>query len=298
MGSEKIFVTGAKGQLGRELRALEGERSTGFDFFFYDRAAFPIEDPDAAAAFLSREKPQWLINCAAYTAVDKAEAEKETAFEINGDSPGYLAAACRKTNTRFIHVSTDYVFDGQSSTPLKETDATGPINTYGASKLEGERRALQQYPEGTLIIRTSWVYSAFGNNFVKTMIRLMKERPVINVVSDQIGSPTYAADLAGAIMEIVRRCSSGRSTSFTPGIFHYSNEGTISWYDFAVAIRDAIGSSCVVQPIPTSQYPTPAKRPHYSLLDKSRIREVYDIEIPAWKPSLLACLRELGVRLH
>ncbi len=310
MASEKIFVTGANGQLGRELRALEAEKTTGFNFFFYDRAAFPVEDPDAAKAFLSREKPQWLINCAAYTAVDKAESEKETAFEINGDAPGYLAAACRRTGTRFIHVSTDYVFDGQSSTPLKETDPTGPINTYGASKLEGERLAMGAYPEGSMILRTSWVYSAFGSNFVKTMIRLMRERPAINVVDDQIGSPTYAADLADAILRVVQRCAAGGSTgvpvgpfapgqpmmgSFTPGIFHYSNEGAISWYDFAVAIRDAIGSACVVHPIPTAQYPTPAKRPHYSLLDKRRIRETYDIEIPAWRTSLLACLRQIGV---
>lgn len=288
MSSVKIFVTGANGQLGRELQSL-AENAPGCDFFFFTRATFPIEDPDSAKAFLSRERPQWLINCAAYTAVDKAESEKETAFEINGDAPGYLAAACRTTNTRLIHISTDYVFDGQSSTPLTETDPTSPINTYGASKLEGERRALQEYPGGTLIIRTSWVYSGFGNNFVKTMIRLMKERPGIHVVNDQIGSPTFAGDLAGAIMQIVQ------APSFIPGIFHYSNEGTISWFDFAVAIRDAIGSKCTVSAIPTVQYPTPAKRPHYSLLDKKRIREAYGVPIPEWHPSLLTCLRQLGV---
>jgi dTDP-4-dehydrorhamnose reductase len=283
MPSAKIFVTGANGQLGRELRDLAPES------FFYDRATLPVEDPDASQAFLAREKPQWLINCAAYTAVDKAETEKESAYQINGDAVGYLADACRKNNTRLIHISTDYVFDGSSATPLKETDPTAPINTYGASKLEGENRALRQYPDGTLIIRTSWVYSEYGNNFVKTMIRLMKERPAINVVNDQIGTPTYAADLAAAILHIIGY------PAFTPGIFNYSNEGKISWYDFATTIRDAIGSSCTVNPIPTSQYPTPAKRPHYSLLDKTRIRDTYQLSIPEWRPSLHTCLRNLGV---
>lgn len=280
---EKIFVTGANGQLGRELRDLAP------DCFFFDRATLPIEDPDALQAFLAREKPQWLINCAAYTAVDKAESEKETAWLINGDAVGDLAAACRKNNTRLIHISTDYVFDGSSATPLKETDPTSPINAYGASKLEGESQALQQYPDGTLIIRTSWVYSEFGNNFVRTMIRLMKERPTISVVNDQIGSPTYAADLATAILHIINY------PTFTTGLFHYSNEGRISWYEFALAIRDAIGSPCIVNPIPTSQYPTPAKRPHYSLLDKTRIRDTYQLSIREWHPSLLTCLRKLGI---
>jgi dTDP-4-dehydrorhamnose reductase len=302
MRSTRIFVTGANGQLGRELRALAVDFSA-YEFFFFDRATLPIEDPDASHAFLAREKPQWLINCAAFTAVDKAESEKETAFLINGDAPGYLAKACRDHNTYLIHISTDYVFDGSSSTPLKETDPTSPINTYGASKLDGERQALQKYPDGTLIIRTSWVYSEFGNNFVRTMIRLMKERPAINVVNDQIGAPTYAADLAAAIMRIIsnhthnspKASSTTSAPAFTPGIFHYSNEGRISWYEFALAIRDAIGSACVVNPISTAQYPTPAKRPHYSLLDKTHIRETYNLPIPEWHPSLLTCLRKLGI---
>lgn len=310
MPSAKIFVTGANGQLGRELRALEADfRQAAVaqsptvappEFFFYDRATFPIEDPDASRAFLAREKPQWLINCAAYTAVDKAESEKESAFEINGDAPGYLAAACKRYSTRLIHISTDYVFDGTSSTPLTEADATNPINAYGASKLEGERQAVQQYPDGTLIIRTSWVYSEFGSNFVKTMIRLMKERPAINVVNDQVGSPTYAADLAAVILQIVQSTTdasgsiaNSETRPFTPGVFHYSNDGSVSWYDFAVAIRDAIGSSCTVNPIQTAQYPTPAKRPRYSLLDKTRIRETYHVTVPEWRPSLFACLRQL-----
>jgi len=283
----KIFITGSNGQLGRELQSLSPDYPQ-HNFFFFDRSTLAIEDPDVISAFLTREKPAWLINCAAYTAVDKAESEKETAFEINGDAPGYLAAACRKTNTRLIHLSTDYVFDGTSADPLKETDPTAPINTYGASKLDGEHQALRDNPNGTVIIRTSWVYSEFGNNFVKTMIRLMKERPEINVVNDQIGSPTYAADLAAAILQMIGY------DKFTPGIYNYSNDGNISWYDFAIAIRDAIGRTCSVNPIPTSQYPTPAKRPHYSLLDKTLIHNTYRVPIPDWRDSLLICLRRLG----
>jgi dTDP-4-dehydrorhamnose reductase len=286
----KIFITGSNGQLGRELQSLAPDFPQ-HNFFFFDRSTLAIEDPDVISAFLTREKPAWLINCAAYTAVDKAESEKETAFEINGDAPGYLAAACRKTNTRLIHLSTDYVFDGTSADPLKETDPTAPINTYGASKLDGEHQALRDNPNGTLIIRTSWVYSEFGNNFVRTMIRLMKERPAINVVNDQIGSPTYAADLAAAILQMIGY------EKFTPGIYNYSNDGKISWYDFAVAIRDAIGSTCTVNPIPTSQYPTPAKRPHYSLLDLTLIHNTYRVTIPDWRASLLICLRRLGFSL-
>jgi dTDP-4-dehydrorhamnose reductase len=282
----KIFVTGANGQLGRELQAIAPDFA-GFNFFFFDRATLPIEDSDALRTFFNREQPSYCINCAAYTAVDQAEAEKESAFLINDDAVGYLADVCRQQQTRLIHVSTDYVFDGNSATPLTESDPTGPINTYGASKLKGERQALARHPDGTVIIRTAWVYSQFGNNFVKTMIRLMRERPAISVVDDQIGSPTYAADLAAAILQIIG------SPEFTPGVFHYSNEGRISWYDFAIAIRDRTGSACAVHPIPTSQYPTPAKRPRYSLLDKSLIRNTYHLNIPDWAISLDACLAKL-----
>jgi dTDP-4-dehydrorhamnose reductase len=287
----KIFITGSHGQLGRELQSLAPEFPQ-HNFFFFDRSTLPVEDPDASQALLNREKPQWLINCAAYTAVDKAETEKETAFEINADAVGYLASACRRHHTRLIHISTDYVFDCNSASPIKETDPTGPINTYGASKLEGESQAAREYPDGTIIIRTSWVYSEFGNNFVRTMLRLMKERPAISVVNDQIGAPTYAADLAAAILHIIGY------PAFTPGIFNYSNEGKISWYDFAIAIRDAIGSTCTVNPIPTSQYPTPARRPKYSLLDKTHIQNIYGVPISEWQASLRTCLRRPGIRTH
>ena len=288
MGNKKILVTGANGQLGRELQAI-ALVFPQFDFSFHDRNTLNIDDPAKVTATIALEQPAWCINCAAYTAVDKAETEKDKAFHINATAVGKLAAACRDTGTRLIHISTDYVFDGLSATALKEGDPTGPISVYGASKLEGEHQALQHYPEGTVIIRTSWVYSEFGNNFVRTMLRLMKERPSINVVSDQVGSPTYAADLASAILQIVT------APSFVPGIYHYSNEGEISWYEFALAIRELTGSSCEVNPIPTAQYPTPARRPPYSLLDKGRIKAVYGMAIPGWRQSLITCLQRLDV---
>jgi dTDP-4-dehydrorhamnose reductase len=286
MDKPTILVTGANGQLGRELQVLAPGHPE-YNFLFADRHRLPVDDQQQVDAFFAAHRPAWCLNCAAYTAVDKAETEKEAAFRINGYAPGYLATACYRYGARFLHISTDYVFDGTSSTPLRETDPTAPLNVYGASKLEGERMALEDNPGATLIIRTAWVYSEFGNNFVKTMIRLMKERPAINVVDDQVGSPTYAADLAAAMLHILN------SPRFVPGIYHYSNEGRISWYEFALAIRDRIGSSCMVHPIPTSQYPTPAKRPHFSLLDKTLIRNTYQLDIPEWEPSLKACLERL-----
>jgi len=287
MERKTIIVTGAKGQLGMEIQEAS-RHYPQFDFLFLDRNSLSIGDPDAVLAFFEKTRPFCCINCAAYTAVDKAESEAEQAFAINGDATGSLAAACKKVNARLIHVSTDYVFDGQSAIPLKEDDPTNPINVYGASKLKGEQLALQENPDATLIIRTSWVYSEFGNNFVKTMIRLMREKPSINVIDDQIGSPTYAADLARAILVILG------SGTFVPGIYHYSNEGEISWFQFALAIRELTGSACPVNPIPTTQYPTPAKRPHYSLLDKSRIKKIYGLTIPAWKESLALCIARLA----
>jgi dTDP-4-dehydrorhamnose reductase len=286
MAKPLILVTGANGQLGRELQVL-ATAQPAFQFVFADRSQLAIEDKQQVNAFFATHQPAWCINCAAYTAVDKAEGDKDTAFRVNGDAPGYLAAACRRHDARLIHISTDYVFDGNSATPLKETDPTGPINVYGASKLAGEQKAMENNPAATVIIRTAWVYSEFGNNFVKTMIRLMKERPAISVVDDQLGSPTYAADLAAAILRIVSH------PRFTPGVYHYSNEGRISWFQFALAIRERIGSTCTVNAIPSSQFPTPAKRPHYSLLDKTLIRNTYQLAIPAWETGLDSCLAHL-----
>jgi dTDP-4-dehydrorhamnose reductase len=286
MAKITILVTGANGQLGRELQMLAAKHPA-YNFVFAGRSSLPIEDEQQVNTFFATHQPSWCINCAAYTAVDKAESDKAAAFRINGDAPGYLAAACKKYGAKLIHISTDYVFDGNSAVPLKETDPTGPINIYGASKLAGEQKAMENNPAATVIIRTAWVYSEFGNNFVKTMIRLMNERPAINVVDDQLGSPTYAADLAAAILQIVAH------PHFAPGIYHYSNEGRITWYQFALAIRERIGSACTVNPIPSSQFPTPAKRPHYSLLDKTLIRNTYQLAIPAWETGLETCLNHL-----
>jgi dTDP-4-dehydrorhamnose reductase len=294
MEKKKIIVTGANGQLGKELQAvvsgtglITGIPLDGYEFLFLSREDFSIQNGEEALRFFMENTFAYCINCAAYTAVDKAETEKELAFAVNGVAVGSLAAACRSSGTRLIHISTDYVFDGHSAIPLKEGDPTGPLNIYGASKLEGEQLALQQNKD-TLIIRTSWVYSEFGNNFVKTMMRLMREKEKISVVDDQIGSPTYAADLAGVILQIVA------GEKFIPGIYHYSNEGQISWFDFALAIREVIESSCAVSPIHTAQYPTPARRPPYSLLDKSLIKATYGITISEWRVSLALCIAKIN----
>jgi dTDP-4-dehydrorhamnose reductase len=285
MEREKILITGANGQLGNELRVASAAYPQ-YDFVFLSREDLPLHDPERFGAIFEAHRPSCCIHCAAYTAVDKAETEKDLAFLINGEAVGLLAAACRSYHTRLVHISTDYVFDGQSATPLREGDPTGPVNIYGASKLLGEELALRENP-ATVILRTSWVYSSFGHNFVKTMIRLMREKESIRVIDDQIGSPTYAADLAGAILAIV---SGG---IFVPGIYHYSNEGQISWYEFALAIREKTGSTCRIEPIPSSEYPTPARRPHYSLLNKSLIKNTYGLSIPDWSSSLEVCLQKL-----
>jgi dTDP-4-dehydrorhamnose reductase len=283
MDKTKIIVTGANGQLGRELQAA-APGFPGADIVFLSRADLPIEKMACTDRLFRDLQPAWCINCAAYTAVDKAESEKEEAFRVNGQAVGQLAAMCKSIHARLLHISTDYVFDGHSATPLKEGDPTGPLNVYGESKLLGEQLAME-HNDATVIIRTSWVYSCFGSNFVKTMLRLMREKDSLRVVDDQIGSPTYAADLADAILHIIT------GSVFVPGIYHYSNLGQISWYEFALAIKDLTGSACRVDPVPASQYPTPARRPHYSLLDKSLIQKTYGLTIPAWKDSLAKCLR-------
>ncbi|HEX2848359.1 MAG TPA: dTDP-4-dehydrorhamnose reductase [Chitinophagaceae bacterium] len=282
---QKILVTGANGQLGKELQELSSEFLV-FDFIFLSREELPIHDAGSVKQAFEKYTPQYCINCAAYTAVDKAETDQENAFLINGEATGVLASVCKEYNTRFIHISTDYVFDGNATAPYKTDAATNPQSVYGESKLLGEQKAIANNDQ-TVIIRTSWVYSVFGKNFVKTMLRLMSEKTEINVVSDQVGSPTYAADLAKAILHIV---SSG---NWYPGIYHFSNKGVISWYDFAVAIKELSGSHCTVNPIPSSAYPTPAKRPSYSVMDTSRIVEVYGIEPEDWKSSLVKCLERL-----
>ena len=284
MGS-KIAVTGANGQLGQELKQLT-TKYPDCELVFLSRDDLPVDDEQRVKQYISASRPDFLINCAAYTAVDKAETDREQAWRVNAEAAGILAAACKEYHTKFVHISTDYVFDGTASVPYKPDSLTNPQGYYGVTKLEGERLAAKLNP-GSIIIRTSWVYSEFGKNFVKTMIRLMSEKEEINVVSDQVGSPTYAADLATAILQIV---TSGK---WKPGLYHFSNEGVISWYDFALAIKELTSSNCKVNPIPTSQYPTPAKRPSYSVLDNSQINSAFGIELKKWRDSLKNCLLRL-----
>jgi len=268
-----------------ELRQLEKIFSE-YQFKFFDREAWPIENIGKADKILQEENAAFLINAAAYTAVDKAESEKELAFNINASAPGQLAALCKKYNTSFLHISTDYVFDGIADKPYRENDETNPQSVYGASKLEGEKRIMIANP-GAIIIRTSWVYSSFGNNFVKTILRLLREKDEISVVSDQLGSPTYAADLANTILQII-------GSKWQPGIFHYCNDGIISWYEFALYIKELCGSSCTIKAISTDQYPTAAKRPSFSALDTSKIKTQYHIQLPEWKDSLRVCMNALA----
>ena len=280
-----ILVTGANGQLGKEMKELESAYP-GFRFIFLSREDMPVHHFELVRNVFKGYQPQYLVNCAAYTAVDKAETEKELAFQVNGEAVGVLAAVCKEYGTKFIHISTDYVFDGNGTTPYSTEAPTNPQSVYGASKLKGEEEAMLYNPD-SLIIRTSWVYSKFGKNFVKTMRKLMSEREELNVVSDQIGSPTYAADLAQVIMEIIA------GGIWVPGIYHFSNSGVISWYDFAVAIRDLSGLQCRVQPIPSSQYPTPAKRPAYSVMDTTKIFSTFKLAPKPWRESLIRCLDKL-----
>jgi dTDP-4-dehydrorhamnose reductase len=281
----KIIVTGSNGQLGSELKDL-APHYPGIDFVFFSRSELSIKDKAALQNIIHLHRPDYFINCAAYTAVDKAEEEREAAFEINGTAVGEIARLCRENNCRLIHISTDYVFNGTTADPLKESDAVDPVNAYGESKLLGEQLALQNDPQ-SIIIRTSWVYSAYGKNFVKTMLRLMKEKESIGVVNDQVGSPTYAADLARAILQII---TSGK---WVAGIYNFSNEGVISWFDFAVEIKKLTGASCIVNPITTDRFPTPARRPAYSVLDKAKIQRTLNIPLKNWKESLRTCLEKL-----
>lgn len=257
---KKIWVTGANGQLGRSLRDLAATHpSDKFQFLFLDKSQLDITHPEAVDTFFIRNKADYIINCAAYTAVDLAETEVEEAFQLNADGVKYLADVCKEQNATFIHISTDYVFDGNSDQPYLPTDTPNPINVYGKSKLEGERLALETNPK-SFVIRTSWVYSDYGKNFYTTMIRLMSERDEISVVSDQIGKPTHARDLAAYIYTLII----SENTDF--GIHHFSGSEQMSWYEFAKKIAAEKGFSTQIHPIPTSDYPTPAKRPMWSVL--------------------------------
>jgi dTDP-4-dehydrorhamnose reductase len=285
LAMKKIIILGANGQLGNEFRQLEKDFPS-FKFFFYDVAEMDIMQKDLVDRGISEVKPDFVVNCAAYTAVDKAETDKELAYAINSDAIKNIAAACVANSVKLIHISTDYVFDGEASEPYTEDSPVNPSSIYGLSKLEGEKGALHT-AENAIVIRTAWVYSVYGNNFVKTMLRLMSTKPEISVVADQFGSPTYALDLAVAIMQII---SEGEWIS---GIYHFTNEGIINWFDFASEIKNISGLSCTIHPITTEQYPTPAKRPKYSVLDKTKIQQTFNIKLRDWKESLQDCLNKM-----
>ena len=289
MSTIQILVTGANGQLGNECKELAATLPNA-KFVFTDVEELSITDASAIETIFANNHFDFCINAAAYTAVDQAENDQEKAMLINAVAVGYLAAACKKYHCRFIHVSTDYVFDGENESGYNEDDATGPINIYGLTKLEGEKAALQN-DATSVVIRTSWVYSYFGKNFVKTMMKLMQDRPEINVVADQIGKPTYAADLAAAIFSIIEK-----SDAVPGGMYHFSNQGVISWHEFAQAIQQIGGYNCVVNPIPSSAYPVPAKRPHYSILNTHKIETIVGITPPFWKDSLEKCMQMLQTK--
>lgn len=279
---KKILVTGANGQLGKELRD-QASGNQQYEFLFLSREDLPIHQFELVRNVFASFSPDYCINCAAYTAVDRAEQEAEMAHLVNAEAVGILAAVSAAHNCRFIHVSTDYVYGGDANEPYNESSPTGPSSVYGQTKLEGEREAIK-YDPLSVIIRTSWVYSCYGNNFVKTMIRLMKERKEISVVNDQKGSPTWALDLAAFILNIIGQ------QQWHPGIYNYSNDGEITWYDFALEIKRLIASECIVHPIPSSAYPTPAKRPAYSVLNKQKIKAVFGVDPEPWQLSLEKCI--------
>lgn len=280
-----ILVTGCNGQLGNEIQLLEKENPQHC-FFNTDVEELDITDQLAVEQFVAQNKIEGIINCAAYTAVDKAESNKELCTSLNTVAPAYLAAAIDKRNGWMIHISTDYVFDGTKHTPYVEDDTPCPNSVYGSTKLAGEL-GVRKFCKKTMIIRTAWLYSTFGNNFVKTMIRLGKEKEQLGVIFDQIGTPTYARDLAVVIMTAINK-------GIKPDVYHFSNEGVISWYDFTKAIHRIAGiNTCHVKPLHTTEYPTPASRPAYSVLDKTKLKNAYGIEIPYWEESLAECIKKL-----
>lgn len=289
MSKKKVIVTGVGGQLGWSIKQLSNQYPS-LEFVFADITEMDLANQQSIQSFIQQNPPAYFIHCAAYTAVDKAETEKEVALAVNATAVETIAKECAAVNAKLITISTDYVFDGNGTRPYQPYDATDPLNYYGYSKWLGEKAALENNP-GTVIIRTSWVYCQHGNNFVKTMLHLMKERTEIKVINDQVGCPTYAPDLAKAILTIVDAWENGNNKN---GIYHYSNSGVISWFDFATAIRDLSGLDCNVLPIPTTEYPTPAKRPAYSVMDTNSIVKDFNVQIPAWKESLQVCLKELA----
>ena len=289
LSKQRVLVTGANGQLGNEIRGLAPQYPE-LDFMFTDIDNLLIDDKAAVDIFFQENTISHCINAAAYTAVDHAENDYALAERINAQAVGYLAEACAKAGATFTHISTDYVFDGSAKEPYKETDPVAPVNAYGRSKLAGEVEAVKNNPE-SIIIRTSWLYSPYGKNFVKTIKSLLEQKEEISVVNDQFGSPTYAADLAAVIMQIIK---DERPVSDKKGVYHFSNSGIISWYDFAQEIRKLSSAKCRVNPVPTSAYPTPAPRPAYSAFDHQKIEKSFGIELIPWQQSLAKCVQKLG----
>lgn len=281
----KTLVLGASGQLGQCLQKVSGQRNTN-SLIFPDEQIANILDKDLLESLFASEKPEFVINCAAYTAVDKAEDDIDLCRKVNKEGPLNIALLCKAYNVTLVHVSTDFVFEGSGHDLLKEEDIAEPVNIYGVTKLEGEQDIIATWPRH-FILRTSWLYSEYGNNFVKAMLKFGAERDELNIIADQVGTPTYAMDLAGAIIDIIEL----NSTDY--GVYHYSNEGVTSWYDFAMGIFDISGTDVKVNPIPTSQYPTRAERPKFSVMDKTKVKKTFGLEIPYWRNSLVKCINNL-----
>lgn len=285
---QTVLVTGSKGQLGNEVQVLASSYPQ-FEFIFTDVEELDICDRKAVEKYFAERKIDVLLNCAAYTAVDKAEEDVELCYRINEKAVGILGEVAAQYGTKMVHVSTDYVFDGTSYLPYTEDRPVCPATVYGKSKLAGELLLMDVCP-AAVIVRTSWLYSSFGNNFVKTMIKLGRERDTLNVIFDQVGTPTYAADLADALLQIVS------ADKFIPGVYHYSNEGVCSWYDFTIAIHQIAGINCRVLPIESKDYPAKTPRPHYSVLNKNKIKSNYNIQIPHWEDGLRRCMAILTAK--
>jgi dTDP-4-dehydrorhamnose reductase len=287
-----VLIAGATGQVGNEFRFLSFTHPQ-FRFIFADSKVLDITKPKQVSDFIKKQTPQYIVNCAAYTAVDRAETEVKKASRVNVNGAKNLAKVCQDLDITLIHLSTDYVYHNNQNTPFKETDKVSPKGIYAKTKLKGDIAALK-FNEKTLVLRTSWVYGVYGHNFVKTMLRLAKERTELNVVFDQIGTPTNARDLAKAILHIISDLNKGIvNATEARGIYHYSNEGVTSWYDFARAVFEIRGIACEVKPIESSQYPTPAQRPPFSVLNKGKIKAIFEVKIPHWRDSLVEVLKEL-----
>jgi dTDP-4-dehydrorhamnose reductase len=285
-----ILITGSNGQLGNELRLVVGENDKINKYYFTDVDELDITSKKDVSEFIVANNIDIVVNCAAYTNVDKAEDDKERADLINHIGPKNLAEACRDKNGLLIHISTDYVFDGTKNTPYTETDETKPLGVYGETKLRGENAIINSGCD-YVIIRTSWLYSSFGHNFLKTMQRLTAEKETLNVVFDQVGTPTYAGDLANVIYTIIQN---NNNTDIRNQIYHFSNEGVCSWYDFAVAINEALGHNCNIKPCFSSEFPSKVTRPSFSVFNKTKIKSTLSIEIPYWKDSMLTCIENLN----